>query len=95
MFSTTPVAATYVVPSTSTSRGPARRAVPRTKVTPASTSLSTAIWSSQSVVASSRMRACTGAQSGPTVLSPAKSGTRLASASTSEARTIILLGMQP
>ena len=50
-------------PSTSTVRGPVSRAAPRTNVTPASTSRSTAIWSSQSAVASSRIRACTGAQS--------------------------------
>ena len=95
VLSTTPLLAVYVVPSTSTVRGPVSRAAPRTNVTPASTSRSTATWSSQSVVASSRIRTCTGDQSGVTVLSPARSATRRASASTSAARIIILLGMQP
>ena len=95
VFSTTPLLAVYVVPSTSTVRGPVSRAAPRTNVTPAFTSRSTAIWSSQSVVASSRIRACTGDQSDVTVLSPARPGMRRPSASTSAARIIILLGMHP
>ncbi len=95
VFRTTPVPASYVVPSTSTDRGPASRAEPRTNCTPAASSRSTAAWSSQSSVASSRIRACTGPQSEVTLLAPAKSGIRRPSASTSAARTIILLGMQP
>ena len=65
-------------------------------VTPASTSRSTATWSSQSAVASSRIRACTGAQSGVTVLVPGQVRRPAAPRpATSAARIIILLGMQP
>jgi hypothetical protein len=71
VFSTTPLRAVYVVPSTSTCRGPVSRASPRTNVTPAFCNRSTATWSSQSAVASSRIRTCTGPQSDVTVLDPA------------------------
>ena len=95
VFSTTPFAAVYVAPFTSTVRGPVSRASPWTTSAPASLSRSTAIWSSQSVVASSRIRACTGAQSEVTVLRPANSGIRRPSASTSAARITIFEGMHP
>ncbi len=63
---TTPRRASNVVPSTSTKPGPPSFAQPRTKRAPLPVSLSTAIWSFQSVVASSRIRVATGVQSGLT-----------------------------
>ena len=94
-LSTTPRFASYCSPFTSTVRGPTSRPCPRTNVAPAFSSRSTATWSFQSSVASSRIRSATSLQSGRTSDSPASSGIRRPSASTSAARMIILLGMQP
>ena len=62
---------------------------------PASTNRSTATWSFQVSVASSRMRRATGAQSGVMLAVPAMPSTRWVSAIRLAARIIILLGMQP
>jgi hypothetical protein len=64
-------------------------------VAPAFSSRSTATVSSQPAVASSRILWATGDQLRTVVLSPASSRTRAASASTSAARSIILVGMHP
>ena len=66
-----------------------------TTVAPLSRSRSTVTWSSQSYVASVRIRSATGANDGVTVASPAISLTRPASVSASAARIMILLGTQP
>ncbi len=94
-LSTTPRDASKVSPPTSTVRGPVSRAWPRTNRAPAFSSRSTATWSSQLSVASSRIRSATSPQSGRTSASPASPPMRRPSASTSAARIIILLGMQP
>ncbi len=62
---------------------------------PFSSKRSTATWSFQLSVASSRMRWATGVQSGWTVDAPAIPGTRRASASRLAARIIILEGTHP
>ena len=95
VLSTTPVAASNVSPSTATVRGPVSRPCPRTNRTPASSSRLTATVSSQSSVASSRIRACTGAQSARTSALPARPSMRRPSASRFAARITILLGMHP
>ena len=59
--------ATYVVPATSTLRGPTMRPRPRTSRPPLPVNRSAATVSSQVSVASARMRCATGAQSGVTV----------------------------
>jgi hypothetical protein len=87
--------ASKIWPPTATRPGPANRPWPRTNRPPLPTNRSTATWSFQSSVASSRMRAATGAQSGDTSACPAIPSTRRASASRSAARIIILLGTQP
>ena len=92
---TTARLATYAVSPTSTRPGPSSRPQPRTKRPPLRSKRSTATVSSQSSVASSRMRAATGAQSGRTSAVPAIEGTRRASASRSAARIIILDGTHP
>ena len=69
--------------------------MPWWKVMPASTSRSTAIWSSQWEVASSAIRSATGPHAGVTAASPAMPSTRPASASRSAPRTIIFDGTQP
>ena len=100
VLSTTPRRVVYVIvspPSTSTVTWPvpASRATPWWTVAPASTSRSTAMVSSQPVVASSSMRFATGAQEVLIDASPASEPARRTSATASLARTIILVGMQP
>jgi hypothetical protein len=93
---TMPFVAVYAVPSTSTRPGPEIEPVPRTKVAPLPVSRSTATWSFQVSVASSRIRFATTDQSAVTwPTEPARPSTRRASASASAARTIIFDGMQP
>ena len=95
VLSTTPREAAYRVPFTSTTPVPTSRPWPRTKRTPACSRRSTATVSSQSSVASSRIRACTTPQSGVTSAAPARVPTRRASASRFAARIAIFEGMQP
>ncbi len=78
-----------------TVRGPVMVPRSRRNVTPFFTSRSTATWSFQLSVASSRIRWATGAQSGCTVAVPAIPSTRRVSATRLAARIIILLGTQP
>ncbi len=92
---TTPLRATYVSPPTCTCPGPVMTPRPRTKRAPFSSSRSTATLSFQSSVASSRIRAATGPQSGVTVEVPPKSGTRRALRITCAAAIIIFEGTQP
>ena len=80
---------------TSTDMGPETRALPRMSRPPFSRRRSTATWSSQKSVASSRMRLATGAQSGVTTEVPAMPGIRRPSARRFAARTIILDGTHP
>ena len=96
---TTPGAA-CVSPLTSTSRRPdssrpASRPVPRMNLPPRFSSRSTATVSSQSSVASVRMRVATGPKSGSSDACPASWSTRRDSPSTSAARSTIFDGMQP
>ena len=89
------VAATYTSSPTATRPGPSSTPPPRTNVPPLPTKRSTATWSFQSSVASSRMRSATMEKSGSTVARPAMPSIRRASASRSAARMIIFDGMQP
>ena len=95
VLSTIPFVAVYVVPPTSTRPSPPSTPWPRTKVAPASSRRFTATVSSQSSVASSRMRVATGVQSGVTVAEPASSLTRPASRRVWAAAIIIFDGTQP
>ena len=95
MLSTTPLRAAYVVPPTRTRPGPVSTPLPRTKRAPLSSSRLTATASSQSSVASSRIRWATVAQSGSTREVPPKSATLRASAITCAAAIIIFEGTQP
>ena len=65
---------------------------PRTRMPPLPVNRSAATWSSQSSVASSRMRRATTEKSGASDTAPASRGARRASATTLAARIIILLG---
>ncbi|MEZ0070823.1 hypothetical protein ABH927_000154 [Planotetraspora sp. GP83] len=80
---------------TVTMLGAVIRPRPRAKTPPASTSRSTATWSFQSSLASSRMRLATGFQSGTTVAVPAWPSTSRAARSLSAAAIIILVGTHP
>lgn len=93
--STTPRRASNVRSPTATRRGPERRPVPRTSRPPLAARRPAAAWSFQSSVASPRIRPATLPQSGVTTASPARAGTRPASASRFPARIIILLGTHP
>ncbi len=95
VFSTTPLRATYVVSPTRTRPGPSRTPRPRANVAPLSSSRLTATASSQSSVASSRIRRATGPQSGCTLDVPPKSETFRASATTWAAAIIIFDGTHP
>ena len=96
-----PVATTIAVAAsssrspTSTRPGPVTRPWPRMNRPPFDSKRSTATRSSQSSVASARMRFATGAQSGVAVARPAMPSTRPASASRSAARIIIFDGIHP
>ena len=99
-LSRTPRVAAYVVvvPSASSTRTrpvPSSRPTPWWTVAPASRSRSTAIVSSQPVVASWSTRRATTDQTGVIVASPATAPARRTSATRSLPRTIILVGMQP
>src|SRR5918995_2336946 len=93
--STTPRRASYVAPSTSTVPTPVSRPRPRTNRPPLPSNRSTATWSFQSSVASSRIRAATGSQSGATSACPAMPSTRRASATRWPPRITILVGTRP
>src|ERR671919_1646354 len=80
---------------TATRPGARIRPSPRRNRPPLASNRSTATRSSQSSVASSRMRWAKGAQSGRTVASPAMPGMRRPSASRLAARIIIFDGTQP
>ncbi len=80
---------------TRTRPGPSSRPLPRTKRPPLSVNRCTATRSSQSSVASARIRFATGAQSGVTWAVPPRPSTRRASAIAFAARIIILLGTHP
>ena len=95
VLSTTPREATYRVPLTSTTPVSTSRPWPRTKRTPACSRRSTATVSSQSSVASSRIRACTSAPVGGDLRGAGRVPTRRASASRFAARIAIFEGMQP
>ena len=82
-------------PPTVTSPGAVIRPWPRKNCPPLPVNRSTATLSSQSSVASTRIRRATGAQSGCTDAAPAMPGMRCASASRLAARIIILDGTQP
>ena len=92
---TTPRRAVRSRSPTSTRPGPSSRPHPRTKAAPRPSSRSTATRSSQSSVASVRIRRATGSQSPRTVGRPAMAGIRRPSARRSAARIIILEGTQP
>ena len=80
---------------TATSPGALIRPCPRTRMPPLPVNRSTATLSSQSSVASSRIRRATGAQSGAISARPAMPGIRRPSAIRSAARIIIFEGTHP
>jgi hypothetical protein len=95
VLTTTPRRAAKTRSPTTTRPGPSSRPHPRTTRAPLPSNRSTATRSSQSSVASTRIRVATGAQSAVTVDRPAMPGMRRPSANTLAALIIILEGTQP